>query len=378
MIFRRNKKLLLWAGGMLLAGVALSTLSCTNIGYYARCTEGQINILAQRRPITGLIREPDLSRELKDRLENVLRIRDFASRELLLPENGSYRSYVDVKRPYVVWNVVATPEFDLKPLQWCFPVAGCVNYRGFFSPEEAGDFAADLRRQGNDVYLYGVTAYSTLGWFDDPVLNTFFTRSEEDLAGLIFHELAHQKVYVKNDSAFNESFAKTVEMEGVTRWLKANGQPERIRSYLEGKQRNNQFIDLVMDYRNRLRELYARPLDADHKRREKAAMFQELRTSYAALKASWGGYQGYDRWFAELNNAKIASINTYHTYVPAFRALLRQSGGNLAIFYQEVEKLGRLPRERRLARLNELGRGPLASLPPAGDRLILGQASARQ
>lgn len=349
------KRLLFWAAVLLLVpAVLLGTVSCASLGYYASCTKGQFDLISRRQSITSLVCQPDIAPELKTKLENVVRIRDFASRELGLPDNGSYRSYVDVKRPYVVWNVVATPEFELKPLQWCFPVAGCVSYRGFFSEQDAGNFAKDLRDQGYDVYMYGVSAYSTLGWFDDPVLNTFFARSEEDLAGLIFHELAHQMVYVKNDSVFNESFAKAVELEGVTRLLSTRGKDERIESYLLDVDRHEQFSRLIMEFQNDLRRVYAGSLDESGKRSEKKNLFDRLRQSYAELKETWGGYRGYDRWFAELNNAKIASVSTYNTYVPAFQALLRKEKGNLERFYRAVAALGRLPENLRLARLQSL------------------------
>lgn len=353
--------------GFALAGVALSSMiSCSNLGYYARATQGHFSLLTGRKPIRSLIVEPELNPQLRNNLEKVLNIRDFASRDLRLPENGSYRSYVDVKRPHVVWNVVATPEFELRPVQWCFPVAGCVNYRGFFSPEEAGAFAEDLRQKGHDVYMYGVNAYSTLGWFDDPVLSTFFTRSETDLAGLIFHELAHQVAYVKDDTTFNESFAKTVEMEGVARWLAAKGEEEQIQGYLEEGRRHEEFIALVKQYQRRLQTLYAQPMEEAAIREAKIEAFQALRAEHEELKESWGGYKGYDRWFAELNNAKIASINTYYTHVPAFQTLLRQHQGNLSGFYHEVQSLGRLPHVRRQARLNTLHAQFVADLPPAG------------
>lgn len=367
MILRPKRRTLFLSVGLLLAGtLLLSTLSCANLGYYARATQGHFSLLTHRKPIAGLIYEPDLNPELRNNLTKVLRIRDFASRELNLPENGSYRSYVDVKRPHVVWNVVATPEFDLRPVQWCFPVAGCVNYRGFFSHEEAGAFAEDLRKKGNDVYLYGVNAYSTLGWFDDPVLSTFFTRSEEDLAGLIFHELSHQLVYVKNDSTFNESFAKAVEIEGVSRWLAANGEEEKIQEYLRDSRRQDEFVHLVSGYQRMLGALFAEPIDDARKRQRKGELFQELREAYGDLKESWGGYRGYDRWFAELNNAKIASISTYYTHVPAFQALLRKNRGNLAAFYLEAQKVGRLSPKKRIARLDRLHSEFIADLPPAG------------
>ncbi|MBE0598766.1 MAG: aminopeptidase [Desulfuromonadales bacterium] len=368
----RKKRLLLPLALILSGGTLLSMVACANMGYYARATQGHLSLITSRKPIKSLIVEPSLNPKLRANLERVLAIRDFASRELRLPENGSYRSYVEVPRPHVVWNVVATPEFDLRPVQWCFPVAGCVNYRGFFSPEEAGAFAEGLREKGHDVYMYGVNAYSTLGWFDDPVLSTFFTRAEEDLAGLIFHELSHQVAYVKNDTTFNESFAKAVEMEGVARWLAAKGEEERIQSYLENSQRHEEFVSLVKQYQRRLQAIYHLPVEEKAKRDEKVVAFRELREAHEQLKeSSWGGYKGYDRWFAELNNAKIASINTYYTHVPAFQALLRRHHGNLPAFYQQVKNMGRLPYDRRQAQLAKLHSEFVADLPPVGARLSL-------
>jgi predicted aminopeptidase len=338
-------------GGVVLLGIT----SCADLGYLANASRGHLKVMAQRQPIDRLLRDPDLSPELRQKLTTVLRMRDFASSELLLPNNGSYRSYADLHRPFVVWNVVATPEFSLTPVEWCFPIAGCVSYRGFYKPEQAEDFAGRLRERGYDVHWYGVSAYSTLGWFDDPVLNTFLNRSEAELAGLIFHELAHQQVYVKNDTPFNEAFAMTVEREGVLRWLRRFGTEEHVADYLLGKRREEDFLHLGRQTQQQLATLYLQPLGEEEKRFRKAEIFRQLRERHVQWREEQGGFNGYDRWFAaELNNAKFASVNTYHTFIPAFEALLGERGGDLAAFYQEVSQLGLMPAEQRLARLEEL------------------------
>lgn len=339
-----------------LCGLALVILaSCSEVGYLGQCATGQIDLLLRRQDIRKILNEPDTPPELREKLTAILAMRRFASEELLLPDNGSYRCYADLERPHAVWNVVATPELSMKPLQWCFPVAGCVSYRGYFNRARAERFAEKLRREGNDVYLYGVAAYSTLGWFDDPVLNTFCTRPDEQVAGLIFHELAHQKLYVKNDSAFNEAFAMAVELEGTVRWLKQNGAPEKIGAFLEDRQRQEAFVALIREKKEELDKVYDSPLDEEEKRREKEQIFFRLRSDYESLRAAWGGKGYFDRWFAEeLNNAKLSSVSTYHTYVPAFLTLLARNGGNLANFYRAAQELGRLPPTRRRQRLTEL------------------------
>jgi predicted aminopeptidase len=352
----KPRKIRFFLPSLLLAALAvLSLSSCADVGYYARATQGHLDILRARQPIDSLLCSDDTTPEMKKSLAKVMEIRDFATRELKLPENGSYRCYSDIKRPYVVWNVVATREFEMKPVQWCFPVAGCVNYRGFHSKEEAKAFADGLRGRGYDVYLYGVSAYSTLGWFDDPVLNTFLDRPEPDLAGLIFHELAHQKVYVKNDSAFNEGFAKTVELEGVTRFLERHGGEKAVEEYMEDRKREEEWVDLIAKVQQKLKALYSGIMGEKEKRSGKDEIFNEMREDYVRLKESWGGYAGYDRWFAkDLNNAKLASVDTYRSFVPAFRRMLETSNGDLSAFYRETRKLGTLPGDKRVARLETL------------------------
>lgn len=335
--------------------LALLLSGCAGVKYIAQSIGGQWEVLARREPIPQLLEDPATPEPLKRKLAVSLEIRAFASRDLALPDNGSYLSYTDLKRPYVVWNVFAAPELSLEPSQWCFPVVGCVRYRGYFAEADAAAFAQELQAQGFDVYVGGVAAYSTLGWFDDPLLNTVINRSDTGIAALVFHELAHQVLYIQGDSAFNESFAVAVEQEGLRRWLERRGGAEEMRNYRLAKQRHEEFLALVLHARERLGALYAAPLVEDEKRAGKARIFDELRAEYRALKDRWGGYSGYDAWFAgDLNNAKLASVSTYHQYVPAFQALLRANGGDLAAFYRAAKALGGLPPTQRFAHLQAL------------------------
>ncbi len=312
-------------------------------------------MVAKRQPIARLLRAPTTPPALKAQLSEVLAIRQFAVQALHLPDNASYRGYTDLQRQYVVWNVVATPPFSMTPQQWCFPVVGCVSYRGYFRQRRAADFAAPLRQRGDDVAVIGVPAYSTLGWFDDPVLNTTITWPKARLASLIFHELTHQVLYIKGDTSFNESFAVTVEEEGVSRWLEQRQDAMTLARYREERRRKEQFTQLVMTTRAELVQLYDKDMNADERVTAKARTFAALRERYQRLKTEWGGYAGYDRWFAQdLNNAHIAALNTYHEYVPAFRALLAQQQGDLPAFYAAVRVLGNLPAAQRQARLLEL------------------------
>lgn len=328
---------------------------CTNLGYYYQSVRGQIDLLQRAQPIKTLITDHDIQAPLKLKLATVLRIREFASRELHLPDNGSYRSYADLERPYVVWNVFATPELSVHPIEWCFPFAGCVDYRGYFSKPEAEAFAAGLRARGYDVFVGGVHAYSTLGWFNDPVLSTFIHFPETEIARVIFHELAHQVAYVRNDSVFNESFAVAVEQEGLRRWLEREGTDKQRAASASTQRRKREFIALVLKYRNRLEALFSSPLSVAQKRQSKARIFRELQEEYLELKAGWGGFRGYDRWFTqEPNSAHLASVAIYTQLVPAFQALLAEEDGNLPYFYAAVTKLGNLPEGERLAQLQQL------------------------
>ena len=331
---------------------------CTTLDYYAQAVSGQLALLHRARPIAERLEEPGLPQGLKRRLERVLVIRDFASRELGLPDNGSYRAYADLERPFVVWNVFAAPEFSLQPEQSCFPVAGCVTYRGWFAQADAERHAGALRERGFDVYVGGVPAYSTLGWFNDPVLNTFVNYPETELARLLFHELAHQQFYLGGDTRFNESFAVAVEHEGVQRWLRREGTPGQLQQYESFQSRRREFIALVLAYRTRLEALYRQNIAVADMRRRKAETLVAMRADYEALKASpaWGGFAGYDRFFTQNpNNAQLASVAVYSELVPGFQALLQGQGGDLPKFYKAVRDLAGLPKTERDARLGAVG-----------------------
>ena len=328
---------------------------CASPLYYAQAVQGQMEILTKRRPVEEVLVDPATPPETRQQLELVRQLRDFASRELLLPDNRSYRTYADLQRPFVVWDVFATPELSLEPKRWCFLVAGCVPYRGYFTRDQAEQFAAGLKRKGYDVYVSGVPAYSTLGWFNDPLLNTFIHRSEAELAGLLYHELAHQKIYVSGDSAFNESFATVIELEGVKRWFQQSGNAKEAAAYRQKIQRREEFTALVLKHRARLKEIYASTLIDAEKRMAKARVFEELRNDYAKLKTSWNGYAAFDNWFKQnLNNAHLAAIGLYSQYVAAFQALLAQHGGDLATFFREVERLAQIPPHERVVALQAL------------------------
>lgn len=314
--------------------------SCASPAYYAQAIGGQWELWRKSEPITQLIADPQTKPQLKAKLEAVHVIRDFASRELHLPDNGSYRNYADLQRPFVAWNVFAADEFSVRPKEWCFMVVGCVGYRGYFSKEGAEAFAADVRTEGSDVYIGGVPAYSTLGYFDDPVLSTFIRYPDSELARLIFHELAHQLVFVSGDSTFNESFAVAVEIEGVKRWIEARGSDADRTTFAAQRLRRDRYLQLVETYRRKLDALYGSNISAPDKRADKARLFQEMRDDYQRLKAAWGGFSGYDWIFSQpLNNAFIASNAIYTQLVPAFQALLAKNGGNLDAFYRSVREL---------------------------------------
>lgn len=325
---------------------------CASPGYYLHAVSGQVELLNKRRPIEKVLNDPATTPQTRQQLERVRRLRDFASRELGLPDNRSYRAYADLERPFVVWNVFATPELSLEPKQWCFVFAGCVSYRGYFAQDKAEIFAANLKQDGHDIYVGGVPAYSTLGWFHDPVLNTFIHRSEADLAGLLFHELAHHVVYVGGDSSFNESFATVVELEGVKRWFERHGTAPQAEAYRQKIRRREQFTALVLKHKARLTEIYASNLGDTEKRAAKQRIFGELRNDYVALKTSWNGHADFDKWFEpELNNAHLAAIGMYYQHVAAFRKLLAQQVDDLGAFYHAVKGLADLPKTERDAML---------------------------
>jgi len=312
---------------------------CETLGYYAQAVEGQLALMAKARPVAEVETAAQTTPALRERLALAVSIREFASRELRLPDNDTFRSYAEIDGKYVVWNVVAAEAFSVDAVTSCFPVAGCVTYRGFFAQDAAEHHAQALTSEGLDVIVYGVAAYSTLGWFDDPLLSTFIDYPDAQLARLIFHELAHQVVYVRDDSSFNEAFAEVVEEEGVRRWLAATGREALLERFIEQQAHKRAFVELIDEARLRLTALYASSLDPERMRAAKRAEFARLETRYAALKARWGGYAGYDRFMRSPNNALLASIATYTQRVPEFRRLFAESNGDFAAFYARVRAL---------------------------------------
>jgi predicted aminopeptidase len=335
--------------------VLVSLIACETIGYYEQAVRGQLSILWSRQQIDELLQSGAVSEELRQKLTTVRSAREFAIQQLLLPGGKGYQTYVELDREHVVWNVFAAPEFSIDPVNWCYPVAGCVSYRGYFSEAGAVKFANKLENEGYDVYTGGVDAYSTLGWFDDPLLSTVINRADYQLVALVFHELAHQKVYLPGDTTFNESFATLVEREGLRRWLVSQNSSELMARADQQSQRQQQFIDLVIGYRDRFEGLYDSEMSQMNKRTRKTALQEEMRSSYAQLKRSWGGAPSYDSWFASsLNNAQLSTVSSYNELVPAFQALLNSQQGDMAAFYEQVELLAELEEDEREVRYEQL------------------------
>jgi len=344
----------------MLAVAALALAGCETLGYYSQAAHGHLSLLAARQPISALLAEP--SPGTRERLTRVLEIREFASRELALPDNGSYRSVVPTGEA-VVWSVVETPSNSLQPQVWCFPVAGCTTYRGYFDRAEAEAFAQGLASQGLDVAVDPVPTYSTLGWFDDPLPSSALGWADPDLAALIFHELAHHRLYRPGDSAFNEAFATAVAEAGVQRWLGQGGDPALQAEWAAVQARKTAFIDLLLATRAQLIGLYAAGLPEPAMQAGKTRLVDELRSRYAALKASWNGADGFDRWMARpLNNARLAAVATYREQLPGFQQLLRCVGDDLPAFYRASERLAALDEAARRAVMADLAAGACPSL----------------
>ena len=336
--------------------------ACADARYYLQSVGGHFQMLQAARPVDQWLEDAQVAPALKQRLLLAQRIRQFAVTELQLPDNASYHRYADVQRKAVVWNVVAAPEFSLTLKTWCFPVAGCVGYRGYFNEAEAREQAQALSAQGFEVSVYGVPAYSTLGWLNwlggDPLLNTFIHYPEGELARMIFHELAHQVLYVQDDTLFNESFATAVERLGGERWLRQHGSPEAKKEYLALDGRRQQFRALLRTTRSRLADIYKenRPLAQvlPAQSAMKNIAMQDFRNNYAQLKSSWGGYSGYDAWVAGANNAAFGAQAAYDEWVTAFEVLFEQQGQNWAQFYDAVRRLSQLSAPDRHRTLNQL------------------------
>lgn len=344
-------------GTVLLAAATVCLSSgCSTIGYYAQSVGGHLAIVRAAKPVPEWLADAQTPAPLRARLELSQRIRDFAVSDLKEPDNASYRRYADLNRSAAIWNVVAAPELSLRLQTWCFPVVGCVGYRGYYEQAEAKAFGDTLRAQGLEVNVYGVPAYSTLGLlpgeaFADPLLNTFIDYPEGELARLIFHELAHQIAFAKGDTVFNESFATAVERVGAERWLSERAGPQAREVYERDNARRSDFRALTMRYRERFDALYDGPASEADKRTGKAALLAEMRADHETLKREhWGGYSGYDGWFARANNASLGVLAAYNELVPNFERLFEREGRDFTRFYGEVKRIAALPMvERRNA-----------------------------
>lgn len=337
---------------LLLLLAVLPGSGCASVDYLLHVSGGHLDVLAARQSIEDVLADPQSPPALHARLARVREMRRFASESLALPASGSYLHYADVGRDAVVWSVTAAPTLSLEPYHWCYPLIGCLSYRGYFDLTRANAQAQRMSERGYDVYVVPVHAYSTLGWFDDPVLNTVMRGPEWYTASIIFHELTHQRLYVPGDTAFNEAYAVAVQEEGERRWLAQYGDAPARANYARYQRAQTQFLEAVNATRSQLLALYAsaRP-DAD-KLAAKAAAFRTLRERYAGMRAQWGDYRGYDRWFGQdLNNAKLALMSTYNELVPRFTALIEQVGGDMESFHGEVARIATLDKTARRAAL---------------------------
>lgn len=326
--------------------IALAILlsGCADLAYYAQAVSGHVALLQTAHPVPTLLADPELEPDLRAKLEDARAIRTFAIDELRLPDNDSYQSYADLGRSYAVWNVFAAPEFSLEPEKWCFLVVGCVSYRGYHQEAAALAFADKLRAQDLDVAVLGVAAYSTLGVYADPLLNTFLGPGIDGTARTVFHELAHQRLFIKDDPAFNESFATVVEQEGLRRWLAATGDQASLALLDRRQQRLAAFDARIAESRARLQQLYASTAGTEKKRLAKAAIMAELTTAAAASP----------REPPRFNNALLGALGLYRRWVTAFEALLRSAEGDLPAFYRQAATLARLPAPARQEALSRL------------------------
>lgn len=335
--------------------LALLLSGCAELQYYGHAVSGQLEVIAKRRPIPDVINDPDTAPEVVAKLNYVERVHDFAINELSLPDSESFRNYSDLERRYVLWNVFATPELSLQTKQWCYPFLGCLGYRSYFDKTYAEAVAMTLQKEGWDVHIAPSPAYSTRGFFSDPVYNPMLRYDDLTLAGILFHEMAHEKIFFKNDSVLNESFAVAVQNEGVKRWLLHENKPDKYADYMAYQKRDRQFVDLLLRYRKKLAIVYKSDQTDMQKRVKKKLLLAELKKAYFSLRKSWDGYAGFDHWFEKpLNNARLAPVGTYNDFVPAFTALLKQQQGMLPAFYDRAAFIAELPASQRRKLLHEI------------------------
>ena len=326
----------------------LLTSGCADLGYYWHNASGHLGVMNDREDIATLIEDEQTDDQLRERLVLVQEIRQFSIDRLDLPDNGSYSSYVQLENPYVVQNIFAAPEFSTRLYQWCYPIVGCASYRGYFDETRLREYVETLEAEGLEVHVGRVPAYSTLGWFDDPVLSSFIDWPDYRLAGLIFHELTHQQLFIDGDTTFNESLASAVQQQGTRLWLAAQGQDAAIGNFERWLRYHAEVITLIVETRRGLDELYASDLNESAMRSAKALRFEDARQAHAVIAGRHGVTRGFTAWFAaDLNNARIGSVAAYTSRVPAFVNMMETLDNDFARFYAYVETISELPRERR-------------------------------
>jgi len=341
---------------LFLASLTLSSCAyMTDVGYYSHIIGGELSILAKRTPIQKVLADKTVPEKTKQQLRLVNKMRDFAVRELDLPNTDSYTTFVITGREFPRWALAATPEFSRTPITWCFPIYGCATSLPFFDKTSALQYQQKLRREGYDVFLRGVPAYSTNGWFSDPVFDTFLAMPDHVIAGLIFHEKAHEKLSIKNDSAFNESFASFVQEIGEALWIERMHGPEYISKLLEQRSRGSEIDSLLSETARELDLLYQKKITQKEMRKEKEHILSGIQEKYKILKQKWNGFSGYDGWMnREWNNARLNQNNEYVAFVPVFRTLYQDCGQNLDCFYQKSAELGALPKTKRTAEIKRI------------------------
>jgi len=364
---------------VLLLLLAMVTTGCQTARFYSQAVAGQWEIVSKRRPMDQILADPDAPATLKRQLQRVRELCAFAQRELDLPAAGQFTRYADLERPFVVWNIHAAPIDSLKSKSWWYPFVGRLEYQGYFKREQAADYAQRLRARGLDVFTGGVVAYSTLGWFNDPVLNTFVGLPESELADLIFHELAHQRVFVPGDTDFNKAFATTVAREGVRRWFHHRGDAAATDHYLRNRAAEDAVVALILAARDRLEALYATPgsRTANELPAGKAGIISDLRANYATLKQRWPDYRDYDDWMAApINNAQINTVDTYYDLVPGFTARLAQLDGDLPAFYADMKAMRKISKIERRDRLATVARAVAPQVRPDEEALAQTDSAA--
>lgn len=327
---------------------------CAELGYYWHSARGHLAIMEKRVPITELLASAKLDQDLRRQLVLVREIRAFSIERLALPKSGSYTDYAQLDRPYALQNLFATPEFSTKLLSWCYPIAGCTSYRGFYQQARLEAFVDELKKENNEFHVTMVPAYSTLGWFDDPVLSSFIDWPEFRLAGLLFHELTHQRIYIDGDTRFNESLATAVQQVGTRLWLNSRQQHDELERFNRSIAYRQDIVLTIESIRNQLAEVYKLDQSDEYKREQKQRLFQSARQQYQDIASRHDYRDGFEYWFtAELNNAKLASVSTYNALVPNFISMIEAFDHDFDRFFDYVDSIGDLHRDKRTRCLEE-------------------------